>query len=248
MKNLKWLLIIFAISFVNFFRSLKVFYTNDDFFHLSISRVANFSDFVNFFNIFSGSKTNTSFRPLSTQVFYYIGEKISLTNPLWMHIVLFVLFFAIVYLVYLLVRELITNEKIALLGAFLYSVSATHFGQLYYLATQELWWTFFALLSLVEFIRYLKNGKIGNYLLSLTAFLFGLLSKESAVVIPALIAFSYIYFRFVKEKTINTRTFLKSFLPFVILLFLYLYLHYFKYGLQGGESYIWDFSAGIQGS
>ena len=236
------LFLIFLLSFVIFYPSLFNFYTNDDFFHLKISEVSSLGGFLNFFNIFNASQGNASYRPISTQVFFFIGQFISKINPIWMHIILFILFFGIIYLVYILTKQITKNVKISLLSTFLYAVSSTHFSQLNFLSSQEIWLTFFALSSIVLFIKFLEKKKYSFYILSLLTFFLSLLSKESAVVIPFLIILVYSYLKLAKRIDFSINKFFKSSVILFLILFFYLYFHFFKYGLQGGESYIWDFS------
>jgi hypothetical protein len=238
-----FLLLTFVISFVIFYPSLYVFFTNDDFFFLNISRTNSIPGFLNFFNIIKGPDGFGMYRPLTTQVFYFISRELFNLNPLPLHILSFIVFFGIVYLVYRIVLELLSGHltiqqanNIALISAFLYAVSATHFGQLYYLAAfQELGMTFFVLLSCLSFIK-------GRNILSLIYFILALLSKETAVVTPLLITLIYFFQRFQKTKVLNLKKYLIFLIPFIICLLAYLFIRIRWYGFASGDSYIWDFS------
>ena len=214
---MKKIFFVCLISLIIFWPSLFMFFTNDDFFFLKISKNP-----LQWFN-----NSFIMFRPLTTQVFYFFGGR----NPLAMHIVSFLFFFGIIYLVYKLASEIFKNEKVALISAFLYTVSASHFGQLYYLAAfQELGMTFFVLLSCLAF---LKDKK----LLSFIAFILALLSKETAVVTPLLLGLIYLY-----QRKYNFKKFLVFISPFVICLFIYLFIRFKFYGFSGGNGYVWDFT------
>src|SRR5258708_6486515 len=150
----KFLFLSFLLSFLIFYPSLFVFFTNDDFFFLNIARAGSLGDFFKFFSLIKGPDGFGMYRPLTTQVFYFLSSKLFNMQPMPLHMISFLFFFAIIYLVYKLVFELIKSSKIAMVSAFLYAVSATHFGHLYYLATfQELGMTFFVLLSCITFIK-----------------------------------------------------------------------------------------------
>jgi 4-amino-4-deoxy-L-arabinose transferase-like glycosyltransferase len=217
---------------VIFYPSLFVFFTNDDFFFLKIAQAKSLGDFLNFFNLIKRPDGFGMYRPLTTQVFYFLGGK----NPLAMHIISFIFFFGIIYLVYKLALELFKNEKVALISAFLYGVSATHFGNLYYLATfQELGMTFFVLLSCLSF---LKNKN----LLSFIFFILAIMSKETAVITPLLLLLIYFFQKNSRRKAPSFRKLLLCLVPFVICIFAYLLIRFRWYGFPSGDSYVWNFS------
>lgn len=230
------LLSIFLLPLIMFFPSLFVFYTNDDFFLLKISNISNITGFLNFFNILHGPEGLGMYRPLTTQVFYFLSWKFFNLNPLGLHIISSIFLFGIIYLVYRLAIELFKNEKVALISAFLYAVSATHFGHLYYLATfQELGMTFFVLMSCLSFLKQ-KN------ILSFIFFVLALMSKETAVVTPMLIGLLYIYQKYNGYKAANLKKFLVLLSPFIICLFAYFFIRVTSYGFAAGDSYVWNFS------
>lgn len=231
------------ISFILFFSSLKNFYTNDDFFHLRISQVNSFKEFLNFFNLMKSPEGWGLYRPLTTQVFYFISSRLFNLNPLPLHIISFITFFAIIFLVSNLVKTITKNNNTALLSAFLYATSATHFGHLYFLgAYQELGMTLFFLLSVINFIKFdLKNNN-KHLVLSLLFFVLALMSKETAIVLPFILFLVHYFFVFTKDKVNKNKSFIFSVIPYFVLLFIYLFMRYKYYGFAQGDSYLWDFS------
>ena len=228
--------IIWATSLVMFFPSLFVFFTNDDFFHLKIAQIHNFSDFLKFFYV--SPEGWGLYRPIGTQVFYAIGTYIFKLQPYWMHIVLFALFFIIIYLVKRIMFELAENKHVSFVAAFLYATSATHFGQLYFLATQELWVGIFYLASILWFLIYLKKPSIWLFMLSLIAFVFALMSKETAVTLPLVLVLIYWF----KKGAHELKTIAKLSIPYWAILLVYAAFRIKFYGFTSGESYVWDFS------
>jgi len=227
---MKKLILVFIASFLMFYPSLFVFFTNDDFFLLKIANVHSLGGFLRFFNIFGKAGELGFFRPLTSQVFYFLDVKFFNLNPMPLHIISFITFFSVIYLVYRLAMELIGKEKVALIAAFLYGVSAVHFAHLYYLATfQELGMTTFVLLSILFFINK-KN------VLSFIFFILALTSKETAVVTPLLIVLVH-WYKFGSFKNLFKRIW-----PFVVFLLIYLLAHKFIYGFSVGDEYTWDFS------
>ena len=235
-QKYKYLFLIFISSSLLFYKSLFVFFTNDDFFFLKISQAKNVLQFLNFFNLIKSPDGFGMYRPLTTQAFYFLSWKFFNLDPVPLHIISFLTFFAVIYLIYKLVYELIKNEKIAMISSFLYAVSATHFGHLYYLATfQELGVTLFVLLSCLSFLKNKNSG-------SLIFFILALMSKETAVVTPILLALIYAFQNRTSNKLINFKILLLKLLPFLICLFVYLFIRIFFYGFATGDSYVWDFS------
>src|SRR3972149_317214 len=98
--HFKYLLLIFFSALVLYFPSISTFYTNDDFFHLQISKAANLNEFLNFFNLSSSVSGFPHFRPLTTQVFYLLDWKLFNLNPVGLHIISFLVFFLVIYLVF----------------------------------------------------------------------------------------------------------------------------------------------------
>lgn len=225
----------FLVSFAVFYPSLFVFYTNDDFFNLKIANVNSIQGFLNFFNLFRGPEGWGLYRPLTTQVFYFITVKFFNLNPLPLHIISFFMFFLLIFLVYKLVLFLSGKEKISIIATFLYAMSATHFGHLYFLSTQELGLGIFVLLSCIFFLKDKTS-------LSLIFFIMALMSKETAVITPALLFLVYSFNKQSSGKTFDFKKLSTRLLPFIICLFVYLIIRSHWYGFTTGNSYIWDFS------
>ncbi len=234
-KKYRWV-IIFILTLAIYLPSIFVFYTNDDFFFLKISNVNSLFPFLNFFNPLKGPDGLGMYRPLTTQVFYFLGLKLFNGNPVFLHLIAFMALFAIIYLVYKLSVALTANKNIGFIASLLYATSATHFAHLYYLATfQELGMTFFVLLSLISFL----NGKIFK---SLLFFILGLLSKETAIVTPVLIGLMYIYKNGFNFPKVEIKKLAYILTPFAICSFTYLFIHFRWYGVATGDTYVWDFN------
>lgn len=241
-KNWQVLCICF-VSLVIYFPSLFVFYTNDDFFHLKISHAKSLLQFLNFFNLEKGSSGQLLYRPLTTHVFYFLDWLFFNLNPLGLHIVLFLLFFVVTFCIYRLTILISNNKKIGIITTFLYAVSATHFGHLYYLATEIILGVFF-FPTVIFFIDYLMTNKAKYVFLTVIFFILALMAKENSVVLPAVFILVYTYLSMVKTK--NMKITIKQFsiflAPFILILLLYLYFHFFYYGFVQGDSYIWNLS------
>jgi hypothetical protein len=239
----KYLLAIFIIALILFFPSLNNFYTHDDFFLLKISKVESFKEFVNFYNLKSSPEGLGMYRPLAMQSFFMVAWKLFNLNPLGLHIISFIFFFGIVFLVYKLTVILMGNKKVGLFAAFFYATSSTHFAHLYWLSVfQELAMTLFFLLSVIFFIKFVRKGRKINFLISFFAFLLSLLSKETAIVLPLILTITYFYLCFTKNTILSIKKIFIFLTPFFLILSAYLYMRINYYGFPKGASYIWDFS------
>ena len=240
----KWLLLILFVSFILFSPSLFTFYTHDDFFLIKISNIDTITEFINFFNLKRGPEGLGVYRPLTTQVFYFLGHALFDKSAMGLHIISFLAFFLTIILVYKLVCRLTNNKDIAAISAFLYAVSSTHFGHLYYLATfQELGLAVFYFMSSIFFIDYLKSRNRKYYFLSFISFLLALVSKETALVIPFTHLLIFFFLKFKKESNSKLRNVILLLAPYFLIIITYFYFRIFHYGFAKGESYIWDFSS-----
>ncbi|OGM13508.1 hypothetical protein A3A76_03725 [Candidatus Woesebacteria bacterium RIFCSPLOWO2_01_FULL_39_23] len=240
-----WSLIIVISTLILFYPSFNYFYTNDDFFVLNISKPSTLGNFLSYFDITRAHQGFTHFRPLTTQVFFTLAWLFNL-SPIPLRIIMFAAFLITGYLIYKLVTELGLTRKMANMSVFLYMTSATNFGRLYSLSTQEFGYTIFVLLSVILLIKYLKQNHPITYYLSLITFILALASKETAIVTPFLLLITFIYLKYAKkpevERKLSLSTALKLMFPYFLLLAAYLYFRIFHYGFASGDSYIWDFS------
>lgn len=251
----RYLPFVLLINFVLFLPSFFVFFTHDDFFHFVIADTDSLKGFLNFFNIKTSPLGHGFYRPLTTQVFYFLGRYVFDLSPFWMHAISYLFFTGIVILVYHLINFVFRDRKAAILGAFLYSTSSIHFMSLYFLgAFQEIGMAFFVLLSVLFYIKS-NSIKDWKYLLSLMFFMLALMSKETSVITPFLAVTVRLFLRFrnikrleYKKVTDFIRAEISRILPYAGILMVYLYFRIFHYGFIQGDSYVWDFSPRILNS
>lgn len=148
----------------------------DDFFLFVTSRADNLVQFLNFFTPY---KAYGFYRPVGIEVFYFLANIIN--NLLITRLVVFAVFFVGLIFLYRVVLSLTQNKYFAFGVTALYSVSSTHVYQLYWLATfQEVAVFTFSAITVYLFIK-------GRFLSSLIFFVLALLSREEAIVLPALL-------------------------------------------------------------
>lgn len=185
-KNMGFLvIIIFGIIF--YFSSLNYYFSQDDFIHLYSSNASNLLEFLNFFNPFAKFPDIFFFRPLGTQVYFFLNKSLFGLNPLIFHLESLLLHIVNGLLFFVIVKKIWKSQQIAILASFLYTISAAHFLSLFYIsAFQQILRTSFSFLSILFFIKYQESLKVKNLIFSLTAFVAALLSKETSIMIPFL--------------------------------------------------------------
>lgn len=203
MQNFKIWLLIFVATVVAYGTSLRYGFSQDDWYFLLISRASNFGDILNFFNPASQSGF-AFFRPLGTQLYYYLFQDQSIA----MHVFMLLVQSLNGFLVMRLVERLKVKSPVPLMVGVLYAISSVHFLSLYYIAaTQQLLAATFSLLSLIFFLEL-------KYKVSVIFFLIALLSKETAIVVPG-VAFILVLVNKLKPT-------LKAFVPYTLLSVVYL--------------------------
>ena len=203
------------------------FFSADDWFHLRVSNIDKLSEFLNFFSFSQNAQSIAFYRPLSTQTFFFVFQKLFGLNPLPYYIFVLVSFGVSLVLIYRLARELLNSNQKALLATAIYGLSVSNFTRLYFLsAFQEIALVLFSVACILAFLKQ-------KYIFSYLFFILALLSKETAVVLPlVLIILDW------SRKKLN----LKRLIPFALILLPYLYLRLFKFGLAAGDTYQWDFA------
>jgi len=232
----------YLLAFLLFLPGLFNFYSHDDFFHYKIAETHSFKEFLGFFDLTRGPENWGYYRPLTTQVLYFLGREVFNFNPVIMHAIAFLMFFIVVFLVFSLVKALTEKEPLAYLATFFYATSASHFSHLYSVANQELGHAIFFLTSTIFFVKFLKKKNFKYYWISFGSFLAALTCKESAVMLVPSLVLIYALLRLKRQTLIPLKRFVFFILPFLALLAAYAYLHIFYYGLVKGESYIWVFT------
>lgn len=214
------------VPILAFLPSLLNYFSGDDWFHLRISNIQSFGEFLNFFSFNHTAQSAAFYRPLPTQVLFFVFQKFfSLTA--WPYYLFALLCFGYsLYLVYRFALSQFKDHHKSLLTTFIYGVSVTNFTRIYFLsAFQEIALVTFSLLCLLSFKRSKPKSTI--------FFILALLSKETAIVLPLLL----LIFNF---KTIKKK--LTILIPIIVVSFVYLYLRLGVFGMAVGDSYAINFS------
>lgn len=213
---------IYLLPVIFYIPTLTNFFSGDDWFHLRLSQIDSFQQYLNFFFFSQNAQSASFYRPLSTQFFFFVFQNLFGLSA-WPYYLFGLLLFT--YSIHLVFK--FSNSRLA---AFIYAISVTNFTRVYFLsAYQELFLVIFSLLTLTNFKSKPK--------LSLLFFVLALLSKETAIVLPLLVI--VMNFEYIKKNFHNLRS---TIYPTTILLGVYLYFRLLHFGLAVGDSYLWNFS------
>ncbi len=173
------LIVLLFFTLVFYGGSLKFGFSQDDFFFLTISQATSLRDVLLFFSPWHQAGF-PFFRPLGTQLYYFVFTGIFDNPQIYMHIFMILVHSFNAYLVVRLLDKIIPRRN-NLIWGILYASSSLHFLSLYYIAaTQQLISTFFSLASILAY----ANKKP---ILPAILFFLALLSKETALVVPGII-------------------------------------------------------------
>ncbi len=216
--------------------ALSNFFSGDDWFHLRLIQIDSFQQFFNYFSFSQNQETASFYRPFSTQVFFFLFQKLFGLTAWPYYLFGLILFAYILYLikklseVYLSSTTYHLRSTIYHLPSIIYGLSVSNFTRVYFLsAYQELFLVTFSLLTL---INYKVKPK-----LSLLFFILALMSKETAIVLPALILL--LNYKYIKNNFQSLRFTIYS---ATILSVVYLNYRLLHFGLATGDSYLWNFS------
>jgi len=201
------------IGFVNFDDNLFI-YNN---FQLKYSLKDIFDKY--FFEPYGGH-----YHPF-TMMLYAIEYKLFGLNAEYYHIIKLIFHLVNICLVFYLIRSLSFNLAIQVIGALLFAVNPVNVETVTWISAQgTILFSFFFLISVFFYIRYLKTDKKSIYIfLSVLFYIFSLLSKSSAVTLPLLLVLiDYYYTKHITgEKWRISTKLVFSLLPFFLLAFMF---------------------------
>jgi tetratricopeptide (TPR) repeat protein len=190
------------VSLAVYFNSLFNGFVYDDFVVIVENEhikhlVKNLPAFFNasYFKIAAGE---ASYRPIAT-LSYYLLYSIAELNPFYYHLSSLILHILNTILVYLLINSILRNNLSALIAGLLFTCHPALTEAVDCISyNEDLLAAVFFLLALLFYLKLkiinIKSG-LKNYGLSLLFFLLGLLSKEMAITLPAIIVLYDLTFR-----------------------------------------------------
>lgn len=231
MQNFKVWLLIFAATIVAYGASLRYGFSQDDWYHITISQAKTIGEFLNFFNPFHINWI--FFRPLSTQLPYWLSTALFPLSlaPYFMHLLMLLIHAFNAYLVVQIGTKYLKPKFSLLLGIF-YAVSSVHFLSLFYIgAIQQLISTLFSLLAIHFYLSKSQPSQLSLALLTLCA----LLSKELSIRLPLIL----LMLAYLKEGKLLSA--LKSVRGSLIVAVIYPLIR-FIVGTGGAAEYLLNFS------
>lgn len=203
---------------------LFTYFSQDDFFHFKVSQTdGSLTGFLNLFGIHPFQDRGIAFyRPIPREFLFYTFYNLFGLNPTPFRLLQLTLLAANMTLVYLLMQRIFNTKTLSILVAFFFGITAGNVAPLFYLAggVQSLIATFFILLCLIIYLKFLKSKGGIYYFASFITFIFALASHELSASLP-IILLLLILTQVPKNKYLYEAARL---LPFFIILSLYLYI------------------------
>lgn len=204
----KFFIFLFFLIVILNFNPINSYFSQDDFFHFRAELGKSVTEIPTFFT--SNDFESGFYRPLSRETYNLLMYKAFGLNPLPFHIVNLLLIFLIAFLTYKLVKKTTGNKQVAVFAIIIYSISAIHAIELYYLASVQ------TLLAAV-----FMSGSINLYIekkkfLSIILFVAALTCHDMAIILPMII----LMVDFLKSEKLK-RVFL-NLLPFGAISLVYL--------------------------
>ncbi len=226
MKNKKLLIILFLIvlNFAFNFRAINYEFLSDDYpLIVNNERIRNFN---NFLKSATGQFFTTTEHPYlhywrPVILFsYYLDYKIWKLNPKGYHLTNILVHTVNVILLFLILKILSNNLLFSFSSSFIFSILPAHVENIFWISGRtDLIATFFILLTTLFLIKFFKAKRYTFFILSLLSFIFSLLSKEVAAILPFILLFYLIIKRLEKIQIF------KYSIPFFFIEALYIFFH-----------------------
>lgn len=188
--------------------------------------------------LYEGSGMHSNFyRPL--QLLSFMADySVWKLNPFGYHLTSLCLHIFNSILVYILAATVIRYSTPAFIASLLFGITPCISGITYYIAARsDLLMACFMLISILLFTKYREKKKIFLYALSVMFFIFSLLSKEMAVILPLLLVITE---RFRMQT--GRKDLLKLLLPYIIVALVYIYLRGTVLNFAKGNNFLIDLS------
>jgi hypothetical protein len=227
-KLLGFFAFLFVIEWILYFRHVSHFFQGDAIFLID-HRASSFGGYLREFIALNPSGW---FRPLTNELVESVLFPFAGLRPAPYRIPIYVAFIAVTIAVYKLLFTLLRRHIAAGLGTFFFSIHTTNAYVTYDVGfLPELFYTFFYVCATVAFLRYIASSTRAAHGWSVVYFVLALLSKESAVTLPAALFLTSIVFgpanTSIRERFVKA---MRAVAPHALILAIYLvytigYLH-----------------------
>jgi protein O-mannosyl-transferase len=210
-KHKLWLVVLIVLTFITFTPSLQNGFVNwdDDWFIQENPQVLELS--VESLPTLFGEYYKGQYAPVTT-LFLGLEYHLSGGKPFLLHLFSLLFHLINILLVFLIVDTLVKHKKIALLTAALFALHPLQAESIGWISAQKVvLYTLFFLLSLWNYIKYVKSEfNLSYLLLSLLFFVLAFLSKEQAVTL----ALSVVGIDYLLQRNLISRKVLLEKIPF----------------------------------
>ncbi len=184
--------IILLISFF-YLPILRTFFVQDDYWFISISSPKNIKELLILFFPF---REVPWYRPLSSQIFFFVGRIFFGLNPFPFHLVVLFTHFMTVYFLYKFLNLYLGQKQISIIACVLYGIHQLHTVSLSWLAAYP--FVLGPVILLLTWYFFL----VKRYGYTLLFFSIGLLTHEIFILLPlGLIIFDYFNTRKINSKS-----------------------------------------------
>jgi hypothetical protein len=223
--------VVLLTTFIIFWPLMIHFYAVDDFSWLLYGG-QGMDSLTAWFHAFTHINGSGQYRPLTLNVFFWLGYHVFGLDPLGMHLINFITFLGACWLVYRLSLQFTTSKIIAASASTLFCFSTVHFVHLYWISgfTET-----FATLCIAGALY--ATTQVRNYQV-IAWYIIGLASNETTVILPVLlVAYYYVYKRYSIKQTIMASWTIWSILIAYMLLRL---LAFGGLGAKGAFTAVWS--------
>lgn len=220
--------ILIGLVLVVFSTSLFNFFSMDDWFHLRLIQINSWQEFFNFFSFKETAQSAAFYRPIGTQLFFFVFYKLFELNSIFYFGFELMLFGLIIWNLIKFLKELKFDQKTIWIATLIYGFSASNFSRINLMSCQELFLGLFGLLTLRFWVK--KNWWWTIF------FILTLMSKETAIILGGLMLL--VDWK-LKENPFKK---IKEYGVVGVISIIYLILRFKIFNTVGGDSYIWDFS------
>lgn len=211
-----YIAILLLITLISFSSSLNNSFTNwDDQHYIVENPLIRSLSFENIFKIFSPSSFSGLYHPI-TMLSLAVNFKIGNLNPFGYILFNLLLHLFSTWFVFILANKLFKNNITAFICALLFGIHPMHVEPVAMISNRkDVLFTFFYLSSLIVYLKYFRQdvkNKILKYITALILFILSLLSKPTAVTLPAVM----FLFDFFDGRKFTLKLILEK-IPFIII-------------------------------
>lgn len=209
-KDLSVWLFFLVVILLWYFPSLTMYFAQDDFWLIKVSRV----EWNEWWKLFIPASDAVWYRPLSSQFFFSAGQFLFSLNPFPLHVIILMTHAGSMFVLYKLMRLTGRSLLFGIVAALIFGLHQLHTVSVSWLATYSFVLTPFLLLLLLYFYHARSMSKM------FVCFVLAALSSEVALTFPAVL--------FIHERAWSKSNFFK-YVPYVLVVLIIVWLRWIVY-------------------